>query len=92
MTKKPKVDDRNHWVDRLNPLRRTQQVVAHASGSSGYQPPPSRKNRKALTTWQDEAALKQLKHISIERGISQQELIAEGINYVLAKYGKPTVA
>jgi hypothetical protein len=51
---------------------------------------PSRKNRKAWTTWQDEVALKQLKHISAEIGM--QALIAEGINHVLAKYGKPTVA
>ena len=54
--------------------------------------PPSRANRKALTTWQDEAALKQLKHLAADLGVSQQALIAEGINHVLAKYGKPTVA
>ena len=92
MTKQSKDQDRNHWVERLNPLRRTPPSVAPASGSAGYLVPPSRKNRKALTTWQDEAALKHLKHISTETGLSQQALIAEGINYVLAKYGKPTVA
>jgi hypothetical protein len=54
--------------------------------------PPSRKNRKALTTWQDQAAIKQLRHLANELGVSQQALIAEGINLVLAKYAKPTVA
>ena len=49
-------------------------------------------NRKALTTWQDAAAPKQLKHLANDLGTSQQALIAEGINHVLAKYGKPTVA
>ncbi len=53
---------------------------------------PSRKNRKSITTWQDEAALKELRAISAEAGISQQELIAEGLNYVLTKYRKRTVA
>ena len=81
--------DRNAWLDRLNPLRRTPQPVRPAAA---YPVAPSRKNRKALTTWQDEAALKQLKHVAAEVGVSQQALIAEGINHVLAKYGKPTVA
>ena len=38
---------------------------------------PSRKNRKSVTTWQDEA-LKELRTISGRTGISQQALIAEG--------------
>jgi hypothetical protein len=54
--------------------------------------PPSRKNRKSITTWQDEVVLKELKDISHETGISQQVLIAEGLNYVLAKYRKRAVA
>lgn len=53
---------------------------------------PSRKNRKSITTWQDEAALKELRTISAETGFAQQELIAEGLNYVLTKYRKRTVA
>ena len=53
---------------------------------------PSRKNRKSVTTWQDEAALKELRVIASETGISQQALIAEGLNYVLAKYRKRSVA
>jgi hypothetical protein len=54
--------------------------------------PPSRRTRKSLTTWQDEAALKQLKQLAATLGVSQQALIAEGLNHVLAKYSKPTVA
>jgi len=54
--------------------------------------PPSRKNRKSITTWQDEVVLKELKDISHETGIPQQVLIAEGLNYVLAKYRKRPVA
>jgi hypothetical protein len=83
-------DDRNPWLRRLNPLRRTPQAEP-ARPPASYRA-PSRANRKAVTTWQDEAAVKQLKHIAAELGVSQQALIAEGINHVLAKYGKPTVA
>jgi hypothetical protein len=54
--------------------------------------PPSRKNRRSITTWQDEAALKELRAMSAETGLSQQELIAEGLNYILTKYRKRTVA
>jgi hypothetical protein len=35
-----------------------------------------------------EAALKALKHLSLELGVSQQALIAEGINCVLAKHAQ----
>lgn len=90
MTVKPAKDqDRHPWLERLNPLRKTPQPTAT---STPYPVPPSRKNRKALTTWQDEVALKQLKLIATETGVSQQALIAEGLNYVLTKYGKPAVA
>jgi hypothetical protein len=44
------------------------------------------KHRKSITTWQDEAVLKELKDISHERGIPQQVLIAEALSYVFAKY------
>jgi hypothetical protein len=59
------------------------------SGGKGYVP-PSRKHRKSITTWQDEAVLKELKDICHVRGIPQQVLIAEGLNYVLTKYRKRT--
>ena len=70
-------------------MRRTPQPVQSAAA---YAVPPSRAHRKAMTCWVDEAALKSLKHLATELGVSQQTLIAEGINHVLAKYRKPTVA
>jgi hypothetical protein len=36
------------------------------------------------------AALKQFKQLAAALGVSQKALIAEGLNHVLAKYGKPT--
>ena len=53
---------------------------------------PAAKNRKSITTWQDEVVLKELKDISHERGVPQQVLIAEGLNYVLTKYRRRTIA
>jgi hypothetical protein len=81
--------DRNDWLERLLPLRRT--PPPEAARPATYRA-PSRKGRKAMTVWQDEAALKQLKLLAVDLGVSQQALVAEGINHVLAKYGKPTVA
>jgi hypothetical protein len=54
--------------------------------------PPSRKNRKSFTTWQDETALKELRNLAHEKGRSQQQLIAEALNLLFAKHGKRTVA
>jgi hypothetical protein len=54
--------------------------------------PPSRKNRRSFTTWIDEAALKELRDLSHETGRKQQELIAEALNMLFAKYGKRRVA
>jgi hypothetical protein len=62
------------------------------SDGIGYPIPPSRMTRKAITTWQDAVAVQQLKDIAGERRISQQKLIAEALNMVFAKYGRPPIA
>jgi hypothetical protein len=46
----------------------------------GYAVPPSRRVKKAVTTWQDAVAVQQLKDLAHERGVSQQKLIAEAFN------------
>jgi hypothetical protein len=63
--------------------------VAH---TVGYVGPPSRRNRRSLTTWQDETALQALNEIRFKTGKTMQALIAEGINHVLMKHGKPPLA
>ena len=67
-------------------------VAPPANNSAWPYIAPSRKNRKSMTTWQDEAALKEMRAIASETGISQQALIAEGLNYVLTKYRRRSVA
>lgn len=71
---------------------RSPQPPGPQNGSAVAYRPPSRANRKSLTTWQDALALKLLRDVAHETGISQQALIAEGLNYVLQKYGRATVA
>ena len=48
--------------------------------------------RGGIATWQDKLALKQLGDLQHETGISQQALIAEALNMLMAKYNKPAVA
>lgn len=57
-----------------------------------YQMPPSRRHRRSLTTWQDEAAIQALREIGATRRRTMQALIAEGINHVLVKHGKSPLA
>ena len=54
--------------------------------------PPSRKNRKSFTTWQDETALSQLRALRMRPARAQQMLVAEALNLLLTKYGRRTVA
>jgi hypothetical protein len=91
MTKRTQEPDRAGIVATLGRWSRGK-VAPPADNSSGPYVAPSRKNRRSITTWQDAAALKELRAIAGETGISQQALLAEGINYVLAKYRKRSVA
>jgi hypothetical protein len=89
MTEHP--DNRNPWFGRFTGLGRGKREDRVAAKSTPYRQ-RSRVNRRSLVTWQDDAAVKALKHLAVELGTTQQALIAEGINLVLAKYAKPTVA
>jgi Ribbon-helix-helix domain len=92
MTKKhAREQDRDGILGTLARFGRGKVAPPTGDGGKAYVP-PSRKNRKSITTWQDETALKELRDISHATGISQQVLIAEGLNYVLTKYRKRAVA
>jgi|JRHI01.1.fsa_nt_gi hypothetical protein len=54
--------------------------------------PRSRHGRRAITAWQEEAAVQQLKAIAFEQNWTQQRAVAEALNLLFAKHGKPTVA
>lgn len=57
-----------------------------------YAPAPSRRGRAGLTTYHDPAVLQQLKEIAVSNRTTQQKLVAEGLNYVFGKYGRPKIA
>jgi hypothetical protein len=85
--------DREGILSALSRFGRGRTMEARPQTSPTIYPvAPSRRHRRALTTWQDAAALDAIKEISRATGVSQQALIAEGINHVLSKHGKPAVA
>jgi hypothetical protein len=71
---------------------------------TGYQPPKEpepekaapasapKRNKAGLLTMHDPAVLRQLKTLAAEQGTTQQKLVAEGLNMVFVKYGKPPIA
>lgn len=64
----------------------------HGRDHLGYPVPPSRRGRRGLTSHHDPAVITQLKELALEQGTTQQKLIAEGLNLVFTKYGRPTIA
>jgi hypothetical protein len=57
-----------------------------------YTPAPSRRGRAALTTYHDPAVLQQLREISVHSRLTQQRLVAEALNHIFEKYGRPKIA
>ena len=45
-----------------------------------------------ISSWQTPEAVRQLRILAAEEGTSMQALMAEGLNSVFAKYGKPQIA
>jgi hypothetical protein len=84
--------DSNAILSILSKWSRTQRTAAAPESGGAYPIPPSRRNRKALTTWQDDVAVQQLKAIAVEQGWTQQRTLAEAMNLLFAKYGKATIA
>jgi hypothetical protein len=82
------MSNRQHWLDRLRGLRRTQLTPASRLRYKA----PSREAMKAATFWQSPEAWRQLKHIAFEHDVSQQALLGEALNALFARYGRPPVA
>jgi hypothetical protein len=80
--------DRQHWLDRLRGLRRTQPTPVPQPRYKA----PSREGLKAATFHQSPEAWRQLKGIAFEQGVSQQALVGEALNLLFQRYGRPPVA
>lgn len=66
--------------------------VENAKSSANKYIPESRLGKKGLTSYFDPAVLKQLKILSAEKETSQQQLLAEALNDLFVKNGKPPIA
>lgn len=54
--------------------------------------PPSRRGKKRLEVWVSPEARKQLKLIAVEEDKSQDRVMADALNMLFAKHGKPPIA
>ena len=54
--------------------------------------PKSRQGKVGILTYHAPEVAKQLKLLAAETGRTQGELVAEGLNAVFGKYGKPPIA
>ena len=53
---------------------------------------PSRVGRVQLSSWQVPDAVRQLRILAAEEGTSMQALMADALNLLFAKHGKPRIA
>ena len=80
-------------VDRLaQELAQRSGVHQQIPGSAAAYQQPGRKGKAGLLSYHDPAVIQQLKVLAAELGVTQQKLIAEGLNHVFAKHGKPQIA
>jgi hypothetical protein len=54
--------------------------------------PKSRQGKVGILTYHAPEVAKQLKLLAAETGRTQGELVADGLNAVFGKYGKPSIA
>ena len=53
---------------------------------------PSRKKKKHIGGYFDEAVYRQMKHIGIEKGMNTQEILADALNGFFQRNNKPPIA
>ena len=82
------------WLERRNSVPPARSKSSRLAGfeTPACAIPPSRQGRKAITTWQEEEAVRQLKVIALDQGWTQQRAFAEALNLLFAKLDKPTIA
>lgn len=69
----------------------TEKASGKTSGSSSSVP-PSRQNTRPITGHFPKEVRDQLKILAVERDTTMHHLMAEALNDLFAKYGKPEVA
>ena len=68
------------------------EVVDTPEATAKKEVAPSRKKKKHIGGYFDEAVYRQMKHIGIERGMTTQEILADALNGFFQRNNKPTIA
>src|SRR4051794_27252660 len=101
MSKKPAVDfvsamqtfeDREGVQRHAKPTLIKAEPEAEAVSTNGKPAQKSRIGKVSIGLWVDPAVRKQLARLAIDVDKDQSELLAEGLNLVFERYGKPPIA
>ena len=77
--------------EKANPLAPAQTIQAPSTAAQMKQP-PSRNGKRQVAAYFPVPVQKQLKLLTVEHDTTVQNLIAEALNDLFAKYGKPEIA
>lgn len=90
MSKKPSL------AEALQPMDRSASIPQPAEPSPIRRTPaarqPGRAGKKPLIGYFSPECMKQFKQITLDRDTTQQDLLAEALNDLFQKYGKPMLA
>ena len=79
--------------DALKSAAKPQIVAPEKPLASSSSRPPARVGKKAIAGFFDVDVSRQLKQLGLDNGdVSVQDLLAEALNLLFQKYGKPTIA
>jgi hypothetical protein len=80
----------------LQPLDTKASIAAPPAEAPSRKPPagtqPGRAGKRPLIGYFSPECMKQFKQITLDRDTTQQDLLAEALNDIFQKYGKPTLA
>ena len=85
-------NDRASMLEFLRDRSGKTRLDAASSESRAKGVPKSRQGKVGILTYHAPEVAKQLKLLAAETGRTQGELVAEGLNAVFGKYGKPPIA
>ncbi len=87
----PKADLLQAMREKANPVAPAPTKQAHGTAAQAKQP-PSRNGKRQVAAYFPVPVQKQLKLLMVEHDTTVQNLLAEALNDLFAKYGKPEIA
>ena len=88
--RKPSLAEAMKPVDTKAPAAVAPEPVSQPRKPLGVQ--PGRAGKKTIIGYFAPECLKQVKQMGLDRDKTQQDLLAEALNDLFTKYGKPTIA